>query len=237
MRVSKYKATIAAAATAAVVAALAATFVIYSADNGENNATPAPGEVSVSADELLPGTTATDWATYGDYVVQVSVRSEAALPADPDVARTGEGLIGRTVDVNINNVYWSRPGLPTAPPKSLTLSTLGWQLKDGRRIPLSANGFPRLNVGATYLMPITNFTGNLNSPKWGTLSANTTLTVAGEQISTVPQKNSEVPPRTFAAELLSKPARSLTQRLNATPPAAGADLQLPPVARLNAAPR
>ncbi|GAA4234101.1 hypothetical protein GCM10022254_38190 [Actinomadura meridiana] len=139
----------------------AAVAVLAPHDDQASGATAAPEAATprvmvAEGDDRLPSTTATDWVTYADHVVVVTAASERRLPANPTDAERGEGLIGRTVDMEVTKVLWSRKDAPKAAPKSWTYNAAGFVLTEGdpTAIPMALNDRPRMEVGHQYILAI-----------------------------------------------------------------------------------
>ncbi|HYU67298.1 MAG TPA: hypothetical protein VEK09_11125, partial [Jatrophihabitantaceae bacterium] len=77
-----------------------------------------------------PSKSLTDWVSYADVVVVVHVDSERPQPESDDVKRTGEGLVGRSVEVSVTSTLWQREPRFVASAKT-TLDVWGWIVKDG----------------------------------------------------------------------------------------------------------
>jgi hypothetical protein len=150
------------AAAAGVIAAAAVTGIAIAAF-----ATPAPGTADQGASEPavmlgygsdhLPNVTATDWVTYADHVIVVEAVAEEALEPSAAELERGEGFIGRTVTLSVEEVLWSREGAPVAAPATWEYPGLGWHFKDGdttSTVEMALSEFPRVEVGHQYVMAI-----------------------------------------------------------------------------------
>lgn len=112
--------------------------------------------VWASALDRYASDTVNDWATNADAVADVSVVDETALPpTDSEVSR-GEGLIGRRLNLQINDVLWDNPGTDATLPKTIELKAFGWTFKgngaDRTTARLAARDTSRLEVGHRYVM-------------------------------------------------------------------------------------
>jgi hypothetical protein len=145
------------AAAAGLVAAASATGIAIAA----LLAPAGPG----TADEVLlglgsdnyPSVTAEDWVTYADHVVVVEAVSEATIAPTAEELERGEGVIGRTVSLAIEEVLWSREGAPVAAPSTWQYSALGWHFNEGDTtdaVEMALADFPRVEVGHQYVMAI-----------------------------------------------------------------------------------
>ncbi|MFL1382363.1 MULTISPECIES: hypothetical protein [unclassified Nocardiopsis] len=104
----------------------------------------------------LPSETASDWVTYADHVVVVSVAAEKEIPpTELEIAR-GEGLIGRELTLDVETVLWSQEDAPPAP-DTWTYPALGYVFTEGDidgRTPMALAGHPRVESGHRYIMAI-----------------------------------------------------------------------------------
>ena len=147
-----------AACAATVVAAAALTWTTVSAgdDRVPSARQSAPAVTVGHAADHLPNESATDWVTYADHVVLVSPVSETEVPPSATEVARGEGLIGRSLDLRVERVLWSREGGPAAP-EQIDWHAFGWQFTGGdlsARTPLAAEDAPRLEVGHQYVLAV-----------------------------------------------------------------------------------
>jgi hypothetical protein len=144
---------------AAVVAGVVAT-AVFSGGGTQAQARPAqqPRQVVMgSAEDHLPSTTAADWVTYADHVVVVAATSEQLLPPGRSEVERGEGLLGRTVRLEVKQVLWSREGAPQPAPGSWDFQAAGAVFTDGqadRPTPMALHDRPRVEAGHQYVMAI-----------------------------------------------------------------------------------
>lgn len=145
------------AAAIVVLASAAATGVWWS----QRHASPPAGELVVLGQEggstdHLPSTTATDWVTYADHVLEVSVTGERELAASDEELERGEGLIGREVTMSVDRVLWSRPDPDRPAPDTVSWESWGWQFEgeETDRWPVVGAGTSRLETGHTYVVAI-----------------------------------------------------------------------------------
>lgn len=145
------------AAAVVVLASAAATGVWWS----QRGASPPAGELVVLGQEggstdHLPSTTATDWVTYADHVLEVSVTGERELAASDEELERGEGLIGREVTMSVDRVLWSRPDPDRPAPDTVSWESWGWQFEgeESDRWPVVGAGTSRLEPGHTYVVAI-----------------------------------------------------------------------------------
>ena len=140
----------AASVTGIAVAALAAPA-------SDDQSAPEPETLLAQGSDHLPSVTATDWVTYADHVVVVEAVSEETIPPTEEELARGEGVIGRTVTLAIEDVLWSREGAPQAAPETWDFSALGWVFTDGDTddaVEMALHDFPRVEVGHQYVMAI-----------------------------------------------------------------------------------
>lgn len=133
-----------------VVVALATSACAGSDPDGQ-----AGGAVVAQAELALPVETLEDWRTYGMRLATVTVVAEQRGNATPIVDELGEGPIGRTVTLDIDDPLWTDTtswgrDLPT--PSTLTIETEGWVVGESGERPMSTAGFARLEVGHEYLV-------------------------------------------------------------------------------------
>lgn len=149
------------AAAAGVIAAASVTGIIVAAiaaPAADPETTASPAEVILGqGSDHLPSVTAADWVTYADHVIVVEAVSEASIAPSAEEIERGEGVIGRTVALTVEDVLWSRDGAPRAAPASWNYSALGWHFTDGDTadpVKLALSEFPRVEVGHQYVMAI-----------------------------------------------------------------------------------
>ncbi|MFG3342510.1 hypothetical protein [Glycomyces sp. NPDC048151] len=118
---------------------------------------PEPGVVMVEGADHLPSETAADWVTYADHVVVVNAVAETAVPPTQIELDRGEGLIGRTVTLEIAEVLWSREGSLMEAPTTWEYTAIGAQFVEGDTsapLEMALHERPRVEVGHTYVMAI-----------------------------------------------------------------------------------
>jgi hypothetical protein len=142
-------------AGAGLVAALVAGCVAAAAAGGTTD--QRPDVVIAQGDDRLPSTTVTDWVTYADHVVVVVASTEKLLPPTRTELERGEGLLGRTVTLQVTDVLWSRDGAPPVP-KRWDYHAVGATFTGGhpeKPTPVALYDQPRLERGHRYIMAIT----------------------------------------------------------------------------------
>ena len=124
---------------------------------GSDAPVQAASKVAVGhAADHLPNATATDWVSYADHVVLVSPVTEQVVPPAATELERGEGLIGRTLGMRVDQVLWSAKGAAAAP-KQFDWQAFGWQFSDDdvdALVPLAAEDAPRLELGHQYVLAI-----------------------------------------------------------------------------------
>ncbi|MEV4015703.1 hypothetical protein AB0J35_34895 [Nonomuraea angiospora] len=196
--------------------------------------------VMAEADDRLPSVTATDWVTYADHVVVVSAASEQRLQPTQTELERGEGLIGRAVDLRVNEVLWSREGAPKPAPDGWTYNAVGFAFNDGNvgePVPMALHDRPRIEAGHDYIMAIVweearCSEGDEPEPgKWWGLGEGSEVPYDGSVIGQGEQEGrvqTVADARTLAAqagpnagieeEMVGNNAATLTARLKATAP-------------------
>ncbi|MEU5161288.1 hypothetical protein AB0G74_17000 [Streptomyces sp. NPDC020875] len=144
-------------ATIAVAAMTAALLTGTSVVSAAPDRPAEDGPVTVHGLDRLPSETAEEWVASADHVVSVTATSATEVPPTAEEVARGEGVIGRTVDLTINNVLWSRPAAAQPAPTTWQYSAAGWQFKNGdlvNRREMALHGQPRVEPGHTYIMAI-----------------------------------------------------------------------------------
>ncbi|NYH55361.1 hypothetical protein HNR06_004950 [Nocardiopsis arvandica] len=136
------------------VAAVAATV-------GFNAATyePDPDELpltNASAAYRRPGQTAQDWVTYADHVILARAVDEEVHEPLPVEAERGEGMVGRTVTLEVERVLWSASDPAQPAPKTYEYPTWGFVFTGGvdNMRPVGTQDEPRVEVGHDYVIAI-----------------------------------------------------------------------------------
>src|SRR4051794_18197715 len=80
----------------------------------------------------FPAESMTDWRSYADHLVTVTVTDERELPPSPVVLEDHAGLIGREVTLRVDEVIWSAPNAPDLGCE-IRVREAGWILRDGVR--------------------------------------------------------------------------------------------------------
>lgn len=104
--------------------------------------------------------TAEDWATYADHIAVVTVVSERQIgELSEETGRNTGGMIGRTVNLNVEKILWSAPDAPRGAPESFEMEVAGWFLNDNTDTsrgthPFAMENSPRISPGHTYIKAI-----------------------------------------------------------------------------------
>ncbi len=117
---------------------------------------PAAGDVVLGeARDRTGSRTVGDWVTYADHLLIVTVTGEVRqAPGAAEVERDG-GMIGRTVQLRVDDVLGSPPATPMAAPRNLALQAAGWMSGAGdATVKVALRGSARLEVGHTYVKAV-----------------------------------------------------------------------------------
>ncbi|GAA2149889.1 hypothetical protein [Glycomyces algeriensis] len=142
---------------AASVTGIAVAAIATPATGLDTQAATEPGVMLGHGSDHLPSVTAADWVTYADHVVVVEALSEEVLAPTAEDLERGEGIIGRTVALSIEEVLWSREGAAVAAPATWEYSGLGWHFDEGDvtdTVEMALHDLPRVEVGHRYVMAI-----------------------------------------------------------------------------------
>jgi len=127
---------------------------------------PAPAAKTVEAGPLVgvgdtkyPADSLTDWATYADYVAVVKAVTETTGEPQYEADSKTEYVLPRRMGLAVTQVLWSRRDAPKRLPDSIDYPVMGQHVsvaQDGT-ITIAkfvASGFPRIESGHEYLMPV-----------------------------------------------------------------------------------
>lgn len=150
-----------AACIAAALAAALVTFLVTTHRSGHGSAVAKSAAATdniqlAAAADRLPSETATDWTTYADYVAVVTVSAQHELPPTDTELSQGQGLILRSITVDVKNVLWSTPAARDLP-RTFEQLAFGWKFGNGDvndREKVGVNGASRMEVGHTYIMAV-----------------------------------------------------------------------------------
>lgn len=191
-------------------------------DHGE------PMSVSGNGSGRVPAESLRDWVSYADAVVIGRVERDIVSPPTKEEVEIGEGLIGRDVVVDVEQVLWARPQ-GERPPSSLTFTTFGWVYKKDRTTPMVVEGTDRLAVGRSYLIPIALFP----DLGWSPIDAATTVPFEGGRTQVPKGDGAQIP---AFRDVDGRTGAEITRVIRAAEPypAAIANAALDPDARLRA---
>jgi hypothetical protein len=222
------------AGTIVVAGALIAGLTVHF--SGNDNSSPRASVIISDPDQLLPSDTITDWVTYADHLVVVTVAGERKLAPTADEKKAGEGYIPRVINLRIDRVLWSRSGAPAAP-TSFETDLDGWQFKGDQRTAVRLQGEPMMVVGKEYVLPIVYFSKTKRVPNsgWSTLSPNSIFPYQndtlgkGDVIPSLQAKGVDKP-TDARAPYFGKKSGQLVAAMKATPPdpAASGAMNRPP---------
>ncbi|WP_150236552.1 hypothetical protein [Nocardiopsis quinghaiensis] len=136
------------------VAAAAATV-------GFNVAThePDPDELpltNASASYRRSGESAQDWVTHADHVILARAVDEVVHEPLPIEVERGEGMVGRTVTLEVKEVLWSAPDPAQPAPTTYEYPAWGFVFNGGvdNMTPIGTQDEPRVEVGHDYVIAI-----------------------------------------------------------------------------------
>ncbi|MET8331639.1 hypothetical protein [Streptomyces sp. NPDC005181] len=121
-----------------------------------DNPWPDSGPVFGDGKDRYRSSTAADWVSNADHVVVATAVSEKDVPpAQIDIDR-GEGLIGRSVEMRVDQVLWSREGAGHPAPQTYARQSTGWVFDDepANRHEYALHGRPRIEPGHSYVIAL-----------------------------------------------------------------------------------
>jgi hypothetical protein len=151
-----------------------------------------------------------DLATYATSLVVATVKGEKESREPGDV-KHGEGYIGRTLTLAIDRTLWTQDGAPSVP-EALDVLDWGWLVHEDKRVPVTAKGSPKLEVGSTYLFALTS-----RDDKTVVMSSEATFLLESENI--VVSAGQDHP---LGKQFGGRPAVDLAEAVRGTPFAAEA---------------
>ena len=151
---------------------------------GQNSGWASGGVIFASGQTVLPNETLTDWVTYGDRAVVMTVTDESRGELTPEERERGEGHTLRTVDLQREKTLWTRDGSSQNPPTGLTVAAGGWIVHGTDERELRMEGSSSFTVGTSYLVLLTygdptsgvdpttrEYMEGSEGPSWGVLDA------------------------------------------------------------------
>ncbi|MFE3456172.1 hypothetical protein ACFXKD_01405 [Nocardiopsis aegyptia] len=120
---------------------------------------PHPDELpltSAAASYRKSGQSARDWVSNADHVVLVRAVDERIHEPEPVEVERGEGMVGRTVTLEVRRVLWSAPDPARPAPETYEYPSWGFVFNGGvdDMRPIGAQDEPRVEVGHDYVIAI-----------------------------------------------------------------------------------
>lgn len=94
----------------------------------------------------LPHSRLGDWVTYGDQFSTFTIVAEEVQPFTAAQREQGSGLNSRVMTAHIDETGWARDGVRPIV-GTFTFQAPGWILRDGREVPYTYRGAPRVEIG------------------------------------------------------------------------------------------
>lgn len=179
---------------------------------------------SVSASKHIPTDGPQSWVSYAHQVSVVRVVAESQIGPDEAALTRGEGLVGRSVTLQVETTVWAAPGSEPVQGE-IEMHDWGWLLKDGELRPFTNS---RLEVGGRYLVPLADF-----GDGWGSMEL-AAIPIEGDAIATGWADNVEDNP--WLRELAGSSLDAVGNELATTEPdpVAARFSHLPPIQRYEA---
>ncbi|MGA4541317.1 hypothetical protein ACPA54_15150 [Uniformispora flossi] len=162
---------------------------------------------------LIPASEPSDWVSYGDHVLVVTVSEERELP-DTQVASRHEGLIMRDLRLTVREVLWSRAGADAAP-QTMQATASGWIVRKGKRTAFTSEGMPRLEVGSTYITAVYRDHTDKGGDGWSSFS---TIPYEQQQIGKGDNSGGKLMAQGVLSKTAGQPAAAISQLLSTTSP-------------------
>ncbi|WP_304455137.1 hypothetical protein [Nocardiopsis sp. YSL2] len=120
---------------------------------------PDPDELpltNASVSYRKAGQTARDWVTNADHVILARAVDEQIHEPEPIEVERGEGMIGRTVSLDVQRVLWSAPAPARPAPETYEYPAWGFVFNGGvdNLTPIGTQDEPRVEVGHDYVIAI-----------------------------------------------------------------------------------
>jgi hypothetical protein len=144
---------------------------------GDSDQQSADRQIEVHASEAVPVASFDDWASYSDAVIVATAKSESELAVSDAEAASGEGMVPRMVSADVVEVLWRHPDGPAEPPDTIEFLSAGWIRGDGTQHEMAYEGAVRVEVGSTYLMPISYDPGD---DEWAPLTPSSVVLLDDE---------------------------------------------------------
>lgn len=151
-----------------------------------------------------------DWVSYADAIAVVRVVDERRTGSDAEDRKNGEGLIGRDVVVEVDEVLWRRPTSQELP-STFSFGHTGWLFHGDEEVPMGVDGAARLTVGDTYLMPLVVWA---QEGGWSLMTSTSSMEMIDERVTLF----EETDRRPSAVALSGHTASEVSAILQATRP-------------------
>ncbi|GAB2486544.1 hypothetical protein [Nocardiopsis aegyptia] len=120
---------------------------------------PGPDELpltSAGVSYRKAGQSARDWVSNADHVVLVRAVDERVHEPEPVEVERGEGMVGRTVTLDVRRVLWSAPDPAQSAPATYEYPAWGFVFNGGveNMTPIGTQDEPRVEVGHDYVIAI-----------------------------------------------------------------------------------
>lgn len=138
--------------SAAIAAAITLSALIAGCGSGSDPGSP--DIIIGEGQDAYPTITASDWVTYADHVFVVTPSHITETTPGQAAIDAGEGTIGRTITLKVEEVLWSSDSPAKAAPELLDVTTIGWEFTDGdtnNRREMALDDQPRVEPGHTYI--------------------------------------------------------------------------------------
>lgn len=121
-----------------------------------DNPWPDSGPVFGDGKDRYRSSTAADWVSYADHVVVATAVSDKEVPPTQSEIDRGEGLIGRSVEMRVDHVLWSREGAGHPAPQTYSRQSTGWVFdgEPANRHEYALHERPRIEPGHSYVIAL-----------------------------------------------------------------------------------
>lgn len=178
--------------------------------------------------DRFPSESLTDWVSYANHVSVFTVVDERQLAMGEHEEEHGEGMVGRSVTVRIEETLWQHERTQRID-QEFSYATDGWILKEGDTHPFALAGGTRVEVGERYLAAWVHTAED----GWFPLASSTIMPVASAGLPTRSAHGNTMPANGALVGLSLAQVSTLLDQTSPDPVAAQyADL--PPEPRLNA---
>ena len=234
MRPSTTEACLRVGSTAAKSSAIALLMLASGScdDGGQSDRDASPNSENVVVgigEETFPSDSLADWVSYSVKICRLTVVSEEEIPPPEAVYQRREGYIGRRVNLRVDATAWVSDGAVLAgiDARADTVAIIGsgWVLRNGVRHRFALERSPRLEVGGSYIMPLTTLlrpavpatdAGVVFQAQWSPLS--TAAVIASSDSAIAMRDVSERGQSVIAAQLSERTFEEIAAELNRTQP-------------------